>query len=659
MANVGGGGGAVGGAIRAGRAYVEMSLNDSSLKSGLGRLKNRFSRLASSLAGSGAIFATAGATLGGALATAFSSVVDRGVEFDRLGAKLGVPTDQLSAFAYAAETTGQDLEKLKGHLENWAERVHQGALGTGEAIQSFQKLGINAAQLKLQNPIEQLITLSEAMGKVTNETERLGMLSSFGGDQFQYLNELLKKGPEGIRGLMAEAGKVGAVVDPAEAKAASEAWQSLNRTWAAAKGSLASVGAAFLPHADAIREATDSVVDLAAQARVWLAENREIVVAVAGGAAALTGLGAGLVGLGVAIPALAAGLGAIGTILSPIAAGFGLVATAVGLVFTPVGILTAGIAALGLGLVAFTSQGRATFDAVSGWTSGMAGIVQQWATGVAETAKSAWAGIGDAIKAGDLQLAAKIAFAGLNVEFTRAIAVLTDAWVGFKETFVEIWKDGVASVKVATSEMLFSITKKLAMSEFGRGFLARFSSGASRVSGWVGDEGAKNAWKGAFDEIQKLNNSGATPEQIGAAFDKLAKADADGLMADRNRQRDDDAAFRRQQIAGAVDEWRRAQGQLQALNDEAKKKRAEKDFDFEVGTSPNGKIDVSPLLEAAKAFGQFGADNARGVFGGGTGIPQKQLDIQKKQLEEQKLERRELERLNKLFENKGYFFRVK
>jgi ribosomal protein L12E/L44/L45/RPP1/RPP2 len=157
------------------------------------------------LAGIGGGLLGAGGGLLGALGLGTKSLLDRAGELGKLAEKLGVPVEQLSAFAYAADTTGQSLEDLAGHFENLAERVAQGANGAGEAAETFKKLGIDANALKLQNPVDQLITIAEAMAKVTNETERLGMLSSLGGDQFQNLNALFKKGPAGIRALMAEA----------------------------------------------------------------------------------------------------------------------------------------------------------------------------------------------------------------------------------------------------------------------------------------------------------------------------------------------------------------------------------------------------------------------------------------------------------------------
>jgi len=224
---------------------------------------------------------TLGAAIVAPLAAAFKGMLDRSTEIAKLSTKLGVSTEQLSEFAYAAELTGQSFQDLEGHWENLAERVAQGATGGGEAAETFKKLGIDAGQLKLQNPVEQLITLAEAMRGVTNETERLGMLSSLGGDKFQGLNALFKQGPEGIRKMMGEAKTVGASVSSESAAAAVKTEQAFLRAWTSIKSIFWSVGEAFLPLVDTLQAGVSLFVGLieAAPALLDAAERLAVVEA--------------------------------------------------------------------------------------------------------------------------------------------------------------------------------------------------------------------------------------------------------------------------------------------------------------------------------------------------------------------------------------------
>lgn len=266
-----GGSGGNAGAIRAGKAFVELAMKDTGLQLGLKRAAALVASFGAAFVKVGAVGAGGLAAAAGGLALLGKSAGDRAVDFDRLSKRVGVPIDKLSAFAYAAETTGQEIGDLEGHFENFAERVFQASQGTGEAAETFKKLGINARDLIKMDPAEQLIAVADAMAKITNNTERRGILSALGSDQFQGLNDLLSKGSSGIRGLMAEAKKVGAVLDPAETKDTAAAMGELGRAWIAGKNAALSLGAAILPTADNARRFTAMTIEAIDNGRKWVA----------------------------------------------------------------------------------------------------------------------------------------------------------------------------------------------------------------------------------------------------------------------------------------------------------------------------------------------------------------------------------------------------
>jgi len=220
-------------------------------------------RYGAAIAKVGAGVAGVGASVLAPITGAFKGALDRSTEITRLAQKLGVSTEKLSQFAYAAETTGMSFEDLTGQFENLAERVAQGAEGSGEAAETFKKLGIDAAALKLKNPIDQMIELAGAMQGVTNQTERLGMLSSLGGDQFQWMENIFRKGPEGIAKLMGEARDVGASLSSESSAQATKVTATFSRAWAALKGMFFSLGESLLPLAEHVESAASFIVGLA------------------------------------------------------------------------------------------------------------------------------------------------------------------------------------------------------------------------------------------------------------------------------------------------------------------------------------------------------------------------------------------------------------
>lgn len=487
--NSGSSGGSAADSIRAGRAHVEMSMKDAGLQSGLKKFQRDLMAMgkAITLGGSGLI---AGATsIIGPVTGLFAKFTHNANEISRLATKLGVSTEEMSQFAYACETTGMSLEDVTGQFENLAERVAQGAVGSGEAAATFQKLGIDAAKLQLQNPVEQMITLAEAMAGITNETERLGMLSSLGGDQFQWMNNLFKKGPDGIRGLMGEANKVGATLSGTTAEQAVRAGQAIDRAWAAAKNTLLTIGAALLPQVGTIERLSDSVVRGIGMARDFIQENREIVVAVTAGAAAVAGLGAAMVVIGGV-------MAAIGPVISGIATAVGFLAGIPGAIISAaialpgliagipaaIGAAAAAIPALVGGFAVWLAQAAAAVAIIGGlgaaiyyvatqtdigasilesvtdvggeiadYFSSLADQVMEVVSDIFDPFISTWSSIKNAIASGNLSDAFKLTIAAVKATWANAMvyiqqgwntaeAYLSDSWVELQFEAEALWE---------------------------------------------------------------------------------------------------------------------------------------------------------------------------------------------------------------------------
>lgn len=445
MAVKGGGGNGTGGGkgIRAGKAFVELTADDAGLRKKLDEAKIKVMRFGKSMAVVGGATLAAGAAVLAPLTAAFKGALDRGTEISRLAQKLGVSTEQLSEFAYAAETTGMSFEDLTGQFENLAERVAQGAQGTGEAAETFKKLGIDAAQLKLKNPIDQMIELARAMQGVTNQTERLGMLSSLGGDQFQWMENLFRMGPEGITRLMSEARDVGASVSSEGAASAVKVQRAFDRAWASIKGLFFSIGEAFLPFADTIESAVSLLVGVTKGVREFIQNNQTLVATIAGIAAVVATIGTVVIGAGAAVAAFGAALGA----LAPVGAAIGSV---LGAVFSPVGLVVAGVVALGVAVAGiiraffkFTESGRELGRVLgAGWSM------------LADIFRTTFGGIVDALRNGDLQGAWDIALQGLTVTWKHFTLGLQQLWNNFKDKIVDGFIYLVAEMKKLLPEAI-------------------------------------------------------------------------------------------------------------------------------------------------------------------------------------------------------------
>ena len=156
----------------------------------------------------------------------------------------------------------------------------------------------------------------------------------------------------------------------------------------AIEGTALAIGDALAP---SLQFLVEGIGHAASTLTTFIKNNQEMVVSVAKGIATFTAIGAAILGMGAALSAVAA---------------------AFGLVLSPIGLIVAGV----VGLVAAVNQAT--------------GVLGQLA-GIATTA---FAGIYDALAAGDLGLAMEIMWTGLQAALLRGVdATMTtfDSWVAF------------------------------------------------------------------------------------------------------------------------------------------------------------------------------------------------------------------------------------
>jgi TP901 family phage tail tape measure protein len=190
----------------------------------------------------------------------------------------------------------------------------------------------------------------------------------------------------------------------------------------AAEGAAIALGTAFAPAMDAVAAKMREWVLLSTEA---FGENENMAVGVAGAigivAAGLAAVVAGLVAAKVA----AIAFGATWTLVTaPI-----LIVKALVLgLLSPIGLVVAAVAGLGYLFATQTESGRAMTDSIK---AGFAGL--------AETAKTAFSGIGDALKAGDLSLAFSVFSTAVSLEWAKLTEFMTKVWNSFKGVIVDGW----------------------------------------------------------------------------------------------------------------------------------------------------------------------------------------------------------------------------
>lgn len=190
----------------------------------------------------------------------------------------------------------------------------------------------------------------------------------------------------------------------------------------------------------------------------WIKNNRALVVSLAAIGAALVAGGASLVAFGLTVQVL-------GVVFSGVAAAIGTVVTAVGALLSPLGLTVAAVVAGAVAWVKYTESGRRAMNAV-----------KRVLGSLLTEAKRVFGGINEALAAGDIALAAEIAFTALKLAAMKALDALSGLVGGtittiasqiLKGDFAGAWSttlEGLSSLWATWSEGIVSLVTSMAES---------------------------------------------------------------------------------------------------------------------------------------------------------------------------------------------------
>jgi len=423
---------ATGQAIRAGAAYIELSTRDSKLVKGLNNASKKLKAFGASVGAMGLKLTAAGGAIVAPLVGMAKQFADVGADLDDMSQRTGVSVQALSELGFAAEMSGSNLEQLGSALFRMRRRIANAATGGGPAARALRDLGIAAGELT-QLPVEQQFDqIVRALAGVENESLRAQYAFEILGDGAKALMPLLNQGADGIEAFRKQARDLGITIsddDAASAAALADAWDILKRSLSAVTIQL---GAALAPLlTETIGRATKFITAIVN----WVKQNKALVVTIFKIAAAVVGAGVALIALGGIISGFGAAISAVVTIVGAVGTAVAILGKIIALLLSPIGLVVVAAVALGGYLL---------------YASGLGGKALAWLGERFETLKNdalaAWQGIGDALAAGDLALAAKIVWLTLKMEWKRGIHFLNGLWIGAKEFFLSLWTDAVFGV---------------------------------------------------------------------------------------------------------------------------------------------------------------------------------------------------------------------
>ncbi len=522
------------GAIRAGRAYVELFADATKLEAGLNLASAKLKSWGESISSMGTALSAAGAAIVAPLAAGAGIFASFGTELAHASTNMGISVEELSALAYAAEQSGIAFEDLEQATKFMQKTIFGAGEGAEKSVKALQDIGLSVADLGNLSATDQFKRIADGIASIENPTARAGIaIEIFSRSGTKFLS-FLTKGSDGISALTDEAQRMGFVMSGEDAESAVKLSQAFNQLWLSVKYVAVAIGAALAP---AMVNTLRNKVEFVSGIKTWLQANGDLILSVFNVAKNITFLGIGIWGAGQAVTYLGIGLKTLSSVMggvmgamrlgaaafmlfntvmrmtmAAIWAGDGILGALVGLgnavittffaMISPAGILLAIVAALAVGFLFFSDAGSRS----------IASFGEAW--GMMKTdAATAFDGIVASIKAGDMEGAFGVLVAGLKALWTDLLLAFKTTWIEFKGWFM----DGLGDIQTEIAVVLSKKESPVNALNNARSELFNFSGDWWKPPSMRGD----------------TNNGMPTPEE--ARIRGANELEKDGNRAGRNQ----------------------------------------------------------------------------------------------------------------------------
>lgn len=216
----------------------------------------KFQKLGSVVKGIGTAMGVAFAAIGTAAIGAGKALVDMSVDAAAYADEMltqstvtGMSVESLQAYSYAADLIDVSLDTLTGSMAKQIKSMSTARKGTGEAADAYAKLGVKVtdANGELRDGETVYWEVMDALGEVTNETERDALAMQILGKSAQDLNPLIAQGSAGFAELTDEAKRMGAVLSEESISKLGQFDDSLQRLKQGGEAAKRVMGTVLLP----------------------------------------------------------------------------------------------------------------------------------------------------------------------------------------------------------------------------------------------------------------------------------------------------------------------------------------------------------------------------------------------------------------------------
>jgi hypothetical protein len=549
--------------IRAGRAFVELFADDTKLVRGLRAAEKRLKAFGASVQSIGTkIFGLGAAAIAPLLATTnvFSEMGD---QLAKMSARTGISVESLSELGYAAQQSGTDMETLEGGVRKLQKFLVAAAQGSDSALSVLRDLGLTLGDLGRLTPDQQFERIADRIARIPDPALRAATAMELFGKTGTALLPLMQDGARGIQELRNQARELGLVIRTEDAVAAEKFGDTLDDLWKVIRSGIFAVGMAVVP---LLQDWALAAIQVAKVTSDWVRNNQQLIVTVFKVLVGIVAVGAAIMVLGVLVYGTGAAFGIAASLITGVGAVLGTISTVIAALLSPIGLVSVAI----VGLAGYLL-----------YASGLGAQALQWLGeefhALKADALTAWQGIGDALAAGDLSLAAKILWLTLKMEWQKGVAFLEEHWAAFKEFFLSVATDafyGVVGVLINAWSGLQSawIETTAFLADAWTVFTSSLTKGWSTAQNFI-SKGVLRLMK-LFDSSLDVEAASKILDENFAAQNAASDQQRNQQIGQRDQRKQEQLAQIEQQRQAAQDEI----GQMAADSHAARQKQNQDDL---------------------------------------------------------------------------------
>jgi hypothetical protein len=211
----------------------------------------------------GKIMLAVGGTITGAMAATVVAVSKTGVEVDKFSKQTGVGREEIQKLGYAALQEHASMEQLASGLIKLSKNMYDASMGTGEAKDTFDSLGISVKNSdgSLRNSSDVLLDVADRFKNMTNETEMSGAAMKIFGKSGAELVPFLRMGRDGIEELKKEAERLGIVMSEDSVKNMKAFDDSMTAVKAGVGGFGTQIASALIPYMNKLADGLKTALE--------------------------------------------------------------------------------------------------------------------------------------------------------------------------------------------------------------------------------------------------------------------------------------------------------------------------------------------------------------------------------------------------------------